>query len=70
IWLEADVSRLRDRVRARVGGPSDATTAVLERQIAGDVGAMGWTRVDAGRPLAQVVDEIRGLVGASPPRGD
>lgn len=65
IWLEADTAQLRDRVLARVGGPSDATTAVLERQLARDIGAMGWARVDAGRPLAEVVGDIGGLVGTS-----
>lgn len=67
-WLEADAARLRDRVTGRVGGPSDATAAVLERQLARDLGEMAWTRVDAGRPLAEVVGAISDLVGnARPP---
>ncbi len=63
IWLEAEASQLRDRVLGRVGGPSDATAAVLEQQLARDVGEMSWTRVDSARPLAEVVGTISGIVG-------
>lgn len=62
-WLEADAARLRDRVLARVGGPSDATATVLESQLARDPGEISWARVDAGRPPADVVAEIAGRVG-------
>lgn len=70
VWLEAEASRLRERMLARIGGPSDATTAVLERQLTRDLGAMSWTRVDAGGPLAEVVGTISGLVGSRDPVGD
>ncbi len=68
IWLETEAARLRDRVTGRVGGPSDATPAVLERQLARDIGEMAWAHIDAGRPLAEVVGVISDLVGnARPP---
>ena len=63
VWLEADAALLRDRVVGRSGGPSDATAAVLERQLARDAGEISWARVDAGRPPADVVAEIAGRVG-------
>jgi uncharacterized protein len=47
IWLEAGPEVLRARVGARRGGPSDATVAVLERQLGYDLGEMTWTRIDA-----------------------
>jgi aminoglycoside phosphotransferase family enzyme/predicted kinase len=47
VWLELAPEVLRARVAARRGGPSDADVAVLERQLAYDLGPMGWNRVDA-----------------------
>lgn len=66
IWLEAEAAELRGRILDRVGGPSDATAAVLERQLARDWGEISWTRVDTARPLAEVIDEIAGIAGAPP----
>jgi predicted kinase len=44
VWLEADPDVLRARVAARTGDASDADVAVLERQLAFDVGEIGWRR--------------------------
>jgi aminoglycoside phosphotransferase family enzyme/predicted kinase len=44
IWLEAAPEVLRARVAARTGDASDADVAVLERQLAFDVGEVGWER--------------------------
>lgn len=65
VWLEAEAAELRARVLARAGGPSDATAAVLERQLAHDTGRITWTHVDTARPLAAVVDEIAAIAGAA-----
>ncbi len=62
IWLEADATALRTRVRQRRGGPSDATVEVLDRQLARDPGPIDWHRLRSDRPVAAIVDEILSLV--------
>ncbi|MDQ0132886.1 aminoglycoside phosphotransferase family enzyme/predicted kinase [Neorhizobium galegae] len=47
IWLEADPELLRQRVRERAGGPSDATTDVLSGQLARKPADISWRHVDA-----------------------
>lgn len=50
-WLEAPAATLKARVEARRGDASDATSAVVESQLAHDVGVMTWRRIDAtGEP--------------------
>lgn len=44
LWLEAAPDVLRARVAARTGDASDADVAVLERQLAFDIGEVGWER--------------------------
>jgi aminoglycoside phosphotransferase family enzyme/predicted kinase len=44
LWLEATPDVLRARVAARTGDASDADVAVLERQLAFDVGEISWTK--------------------------
>jgi hypothetical protein len=50
LWLEADPATLTDRVARRTGDASDATPAVIARQLGYDIGPMSWTRVPAGGP--------------------
>jgi hypothetical protein len=50
---------LAARIDARRGDASDATAAVLRRQVAYDLGRIEWHRIDAGRPAATVIDEAR-----------
>jgi uncharacterized protein len=59
VWLHAPDDTLRARVAARSGGPSDATPAVLERQLAYDLGPLAWTRFRAGQPAAALADAIQ-----------
>jgi predicted kinase len=47
LWLQAPAELLRQRVRNRVDDASDADEAVLEGQLARDVGEMRWRCVDA-----------------------
>ncbi len=47
LWLEAAPATLTARVAARKDDASDATVAVLTRQLAGTVGDITWKRVDA-----------------------
>jgi aminoglycoside phosphotransferase family enzyme/predicted kinase len=44
VWMEAPADVLRARVAARTGDASDADVAVLEGQLALDVGEVGWRR--------------------------
>jgi aminoglycoside phosphotransferase family enzyme/predicted kinase len=46
IWLEAPESVLLKRVATRTGDASDADADVVRRQLAHEVGRIGWHRVD------------------------
>lgn len=48
LWLDADPDILRHRVGQRQGDASDATLAVVERQLGYDLGDLNWVRVPAG----------------------
>ena len=62
LWLEAPAEVLAARAEARRGDASDATPAVIRRQLDYDLGAMTWTRVDAsGRP-DEVAAEARAVL--------
>jgi predicted kinase len=53
IWLDAPADILRTRVRDRQNDASDADLGVLETQLATDLGALTWHRLDAsGEPEA------------------
>lgn len=58
VWLSTDVEILQRRIAARHGGASDATLAVLERQLERDTGETGWQRLDAGRDPTAIVRDI------------
>ena len=58
-WLDAPAQLLRTRVAGRVGGPSDATIAVLERQLGYDLGPIAWTRLDAAQSPQTLAAIIR-----------
>ena len=64
LWLEASASLMRERVAQRRGDVSDATPEVVEAQLAYDLGAMEFDRIDASGPLDDVVrrclERIRG----------
>src|SRR5579883_1196122 len=47
LWLEARGEALGARIAARVGDASDATVAVLRRQLDLPLGALRWRRLDA-----------------------
>lgn len=49
LWLEAPAAQLEPRLMARRDDASDATVAVLRRQLTYDIGDLGrWQAVDAG----------------------
>jgi aminoglycoside phosphotransferase family enzyme/predicted kinase len=59
VWMDAPAEVLETRVGARSGDASDATVEVLRQQLARDLGAMTWTRVDATRPTASSAADWR-----------
>ncbi len=54
LWLEAPAKLMRERVAARRGDVSDATPSVVDEQLGYDIGAQGFTVIDASRPLDEV----------------
>ncbi len=59
VWLEATSDLLKSRVAARKGDASDATPAVVERQIGYDTGVIAWHRVAATRTQGDVLEAAR-----------
>jgi aminoglycoside phosphotransferase family enzyme/predicted kinase len=47
MWLEARPEVMRSRIEARKHNASDATAAVLDRQLGLDLGEIDWLRVDS-----------------------
>jgi predicted kinase len=71
IWLDAPADLLKARVAARRGDASDATPAVVERQIATGVGDVDWRRIDADGSPETVLTRARQTLapGADPGTG-
>ena len=75
-WLEAPEATLIERVEQRRMDPSDADVAVVRRQLAQQIGAMRWHRLDASRLIDDVLrDALRALRvgverGLQPPRAN
>jgi uncharacterized protein len=64
LWLTAPQATLMARVEDRRGDASDAGRAVVEQQLAYDVGEMSWTRVDAaGSPSRCRANAKQALLG-------
>jgi predicted kinase len=47
LWLEAPGDRMAARIAARRNDVSDATPAVLQAQLAYDLGPIAWARISA-----------------------
>jgi aminoglycoside phosphotransferase family enzyme/predicted kinase len=65
IWLDAPSDVLSDRVATRAATAtdvSDATVAVLKRQLTSDPGPLNWYRIDASRDIEAVFDDAERLV--------
>lgn len=65
IWLEAPRDTLAERIEHRRGDASDATTAVLEAQLAYDLGEIDWARIDSARDPAAVLGDAVALLPRS-----
>ncbi len=59
LWLEAGLDRRTARVSARRGDASDATAAVVRRQLDVDPGPIRWHRVDADTTPEATTDQAR-----------
>ncbi len=59
-WLMAPEDLLKQRVRARTGDASDATSDVVTAQLATGPGEVDWHEIDASRPVDAIIAEIAG----------
>lgn len=59
LWLQANPEILIARVEARLGDASDATPAVVQKQLGYDLGAIDWTRIDAAPGPEEVAAAAR-----------
>ena len=55
IWLSAETDTLVARVEGRTGDASDATAAVVRRQLDYQTGPIAWQRVNASGSEAEVL---------------
>jgi uncharacterized protein len=68
LWLDTRPEVMAARLAARRRDASDATVAVLKRQIESDPGSIAWPRIDSGAALPRVVAEVRRAAGVAAPR--
>jgi len=59
LWLDVGATEMLRRVAARTGDPSDATEAVVRRQLARDPGLIDWKRIDGAGEPASVAETAR-----------
>lgn len=58
LWLETAAAVMKERVASRQGDASDATAAVVDRQVAYDLGPIAWLRLNAAKPVADLQQEV------------
>jgi aminoglycoside phosphotransferase family enzyme/predicted kinase len=63
LWLEAPAAVLEQRVGGRARDASDATVEILRRQLAYDVGQVGWKRIDAAGERDETLAAARAALG-------
>ena len=59
LWLQADPAILAERISVRSGDASDATVAVLQRQLAAIPPPGDWTRIDASGTREMIASATR-----------
>jgi len=59
LWLAAPAAAMEARLRARRGNASDASPAVLARQLRQDPGQLDWVRIDGGAAPADCLAAAR-----------
>jgi predicted kinase len=62
LWLEAEAADLRRRIVERRNNASDATVAVLDRQLDFDLGPMTWTIIDSSGDKGRTVSLAREIL--------
>lgn len=62
IWLEASEDILAGRIEARRNDVSDATPAVLRRQLQNGWGTLDWRRLDAGAGREKLLEAARAVL--------
>src|SRR5208282_5735155 len=67
LWLEADPEILRQRVRERPQGASDADASVLEAQLQRDAGRINWIRLNSASP--DLKDQALAILNAALAKG-
>jgi len=65
LWLEADPEVAAKRIGGRTNNASDATTAVLDSQLALDAGPITWDRVDSSGPRQESLAQALVMLGLS-----
>jgi aminoglycoside phosphotransferase family enzyme/predicted kinase len=63
VWMEGNPALLRARLAARTADSSDATLAVLDRQLASDPGTVTWPRISADAEFGAVVRRLAARPG-------
>ena len=63
LWLDAPADTMRGRIGARRADASDATAAVLDRQLEIDPGMLDWHCIDASSTLDATVTAARRALG-------
>ena len=63
LWLEAPRAVLRDRVARRMGDVSDATPAIVDAQLAYDIGPQNFALIDGSKPLEEVIRACLARIG-------
>ncbi len=62
LWLEADKGCLVERVSRRTGDASDATAAVVRKQLERSPGQLNWRRINAGGALEETMNRSLGVL--------
>ncbi|WP_299397944.1 bifunctional aminoglycoside phosphotransferase/ATP-binding protein [Pelagibius sp.] len=63
LWLQAQPATMMTRVDQRHGDASDATAAVVQRQLSYDIGVVDWQVVETDGPLDRITDNARIALG-------
>ena len=66
LWLEAPISALVERVRARSGDASDATEGIVRKQKTYDLGLVRWHRLNTGGEVGELVRDALEAAVLSP----
>jgi uncharacterized protein len=67
LWLDAPRAAMAERILSRRHDASDATAAVLSRQLAADTGDIDWIRLDAGGGQEKTLTAARRVLGLGVP---